>query len=488
MADQKKRPAADDEWETIATSAPSSAPAADEWETVAAEPAAKPKSVLGFLENLGPSAYNLAANTVKGTAGMLSTAAQFQQNPTAYLGKLAADPTVQAMVQNPGKVAGAAKDYLGSRYGGVSELANTAYEDPFGLAADAATVASLGGGAAGRVPGVVGRVGRGVEAFGAAIDPIANVGRAAIVAAAPARRAAEGAGEFLNRSALNVPAALRKANPGVNFPRELAETGLTISPGGAAKSGMAIADRENQVGRLMAGSTATTNAGEWTAPLRELLEQRRGNLPGTTLNAEAPAVDAHVQRIFEANTAPPLNWQPNTPPARAVMAAPPGRSAAASPQLTSLRPPPEPPMPVHDPSLIENPIQQAHSNKVDLGKRIKWGSTETPINVELMRNERKGMMQAEGRKVPEVVPINQELSTRYAVDDALAAALERQSTMPKTLRGAIDSPFLKSLAARELFRMGRSATPLAAGLEQAGPTLTRLAVLQQLMGGDPNAR
>lgn len=67
---------------------------------------------------------------------------------------------------------------LNDRYGGLDELKHTLATDPVGAIADASVALTGGGSLAARAPGVVGRAGEAARTVGAAVDPIANVGRA----------------------------------------------------------------------------------------------------------------------------------------------------------------------------------------------------------------------------------------------------------------------------------------------------------------------
>lgn len=69
--------------------------------------------------------------------------------------------------------------FFADRYGGWENVKKTMATDPVGFLADAASVLSLGGGAAVRAPGAVGQVAKAVGSVGSAIDPIANTLRAA---------------------------------------------------------------------------------------------------------------------------------------------------------------------------------------------------------------------------------------------------------------------------------------------------------------------
>ena len=64
---------------------------------------------------------------------------------------------------------------LGERYGSLSGAKRSLIRDPLGVAADVSIPLTLGGSAAARLPGTVGRLGRGAATAGRAIDPLSGV-------------------------------------------------------------------------------------------------------------------------------------------------------------------------------------------------------------------------------------------------------------------------------------------------------------------------
>ena len=83
-------------------------------------------------------------------------------------------PTTQAFAQ-------AMKD----RYGSVAAWQRTGIKDPLGLLGDLSMLLTAGGSAAARLPGMAGRVGKGVATFGRGIDPLSGM-VAAVTEVAPA--------------------------------------------------------------------------------------------------------------------------------------------------------------------------------------------------------------------------------------------------------------------------------------------------------------
>ncbi len=76
-------------------------------------------------------------------------------------------------------------EYYKGRYGGWENIKRSLAEDPFGTAGDISTVASLGGGALVRGPGVIGKAGQIISKAGEVTDPlkmVSGIGKAATTA------------------------------------------------------------------------------------------------------------------------------------------------------------------------------------------------------------------------------------------------------------------------------------------------------------------
>jgi hypothetical protein len=282
--------------------------------TIGGEPKEEEPSLSGFAYNALASGGNLLKNTAQGAMLLGKVANAGMHGGLEFL----TDPQLSGMMQGAqavkadpmgaaGKVASGAKDYLSKRWGSPEKVGRYLYEDPFGLAADAATALSLGGGAAARLPGAVGRVGSAVAEAGSLIDPMTNVGRAAVAAAPTVARGVERTGEAFNRSALGTSGAMRKLmadNDKINLPRLLGQEGLLISRGSQATNDARIASTESALGNLIAGSTKTTTIAPVTEDLRALSEAKRTkNLPGSELYEQArgrcggaPAVRCELAR------------------------------------------------------------------------------------------------------------------------------------------------------------------------------------------------
>lgn len=72
--------------------------------------------------------------------------------------------------------ANALADAMVERYGSFEGFKQAVASDPVGVVGDASVILTLGGSAAGRVPGVVGRAGRATARLGEAIDPLSFAG------------------------------------------------------------------------------------------------------------------------------------------------------------------------------------------------------------------------------------------------------------------------------------------------------------------------
>jgi len=138
--------------------------------------------------------------------------------------------------------------FVKDRYGSVEAFKQTLAKDPVGAAADLSLLLTGGGGAAARLPGVVGRVGEVVGAAGRAVDPLR-----------PVLRGVEAAGE-----------ALRPVTP---WKREM---GVRLSAGQRAPSAerLPLIQREQAALRGQSGAPAQQRA-------QEFFDTQRGQLAKT---------------------------------------------------------------------------------------------------------------------------------------------------------------------------------------------------------------
>jgi hypothetical protein len=134
------------------------------------------------LRNAPESALNLGKSLVAPIMHPIETAKAVGGLALGVGSKLAdaipgveMDPAAKAERE---KYADAAWQHYSDRYGSVEGFKRALATDPGGVAADAGTVLTAGGGAAARLPGIAGKAGQVVKATGRAVDPIANVGRA----------------------------------------------------------------------------------------------------------------------------------------------------------------------------------------------------------------------------------------------------------------------------------------------------------------------
>lgn len=136
------------------------------------------KSIGGFIDNFGTSAWNLGKGIVHAVAHPIQTGEALGGLGLGLIEKVIPGE------QRHEKYANALGKYYGDRYGGLSNIGNTLYEDPVGVLTDLATVATGAGGIATKVGTIaklekLAKVGETVSAVGKAIDPINAVAGAA---------------------------------------------------------------------------------------------------------------------------------------------------------------------------------------------------------------------------------------------------------------------------------------------------------------------
>jgi hypothetical protein len=138
----------------------------------------------GVAENWKDSAVNLGNSLIQPIIHPIDTA-KAVGNLALGVGSKAVDaiPGVEWKDKEAKAERESSADAVGQfykdRYGSLEGVKRAVATDPFGVAADVGTVLSGGGGAAARLPGVAGKAGEIVRATGRAIDPVANVTRAA---------------------------------------------------------------------------------------------------------------------------------------------------------------------------------------------------------------------------------------------------------------------------------------------------------------------
>ena len=115
--------------------------------------------------------------------------AQMVVNPSETFGGLAnlGKGVIQKLARHLGGTEEAQKyepyadaigEFFSERYGGWDKIMNTLETDPIGSIADLSMLVSGGGTAAARLPGMAGKIGRGIQTVGSKMDPLSAVGGA----------------------------------------------------------------------------------------------------------------------------------------------------------------------------------------------------------------------------------------------------------------------------------------------------------------------
>lgn len=115
-------------------------------------PFTQPKETLEAIGQIGKGAYSKVA------------------------GALGAEQNAEKKAQDEAAVNAIGKFYA-DRYGSVEGFKNALANDPVGVLADAASVFTLGGGAASKAPGLIGQAGKAASAVGSAVDPLMIAGQ-----------------------------------------------------------------------------------------------------------------------------------------------------------------------------------------------------------------------------------------------------------------------------------------------------------------------
>lgn len=202
-------------------------------------------SVGGFLYNAGTSGLNFIGDTGKGLGNLALGAGKLGWNLVTDLpGTLSQAPKYAAMIPDVAKGIGA---QYKEKYGGLTNIAHTAYTDPFGMAGDVAAVASLGetavGSVASKIPALEG-VARGLGTVAKYTDPISATTRGIASKIKSPERA-----EKMMTTALNPTEKVMKKDP--NLVKKALQMDVSVSPRGA---------RENQsvISALMDDMTSRT--------------------------------------------------------------------------------------------------------------------------------------------------------------------------------------------------------------------------------------
>lgn len=135
------------------------------------------KTLGGFGENVGKSAFNVLENTATGLVNVLNP--NLDKNTIVNLGRLA-ESVIEAVL--PGEqvneqLAQQLGQYFANRYGSLDKFQNTFYNDPVGVLDDVSIFLTAGGGAISKVGKLSGMsklasTGSKIARFGTNIDPL----------------------------------------------------------------------------------------------------------------------------------------------------------------------------------------------------------------------------------------------------------------------------------------------------------------------------
>jgi hypothetical protein len=249
------------------------------------------KSVGGFLENLLSSGGKFLTDTVTGVgdvAKLAGKAIQGQVNPVQQMRNAAG---IWSAIQNAPQIAGELAKGFGQRYGGKDEFLNTLYTDPVGVLGDISSVASLGAGAATKVPKVAGVL-RKVEA---ATNPLRAI--------EPAAKAVEYGTAAAVRPMLKPPKGLRRQQRG---PLEIERTALTegaVTEGAAGrKLGQATA-RTTQATKDATATGATVPKGQ-IAQFPKTLDETQNLTPNVRELDELAALEMDTNASLPSTLTP----------------------------------------------------------------------------------------------------------------------------------------------------------------------------------------
>ncbi len=136
-----------------------------EWGNRAADVAAR--TAYGAMTNAPGSAAEFAGNVVQPIIHPVETATNFKNLGLGILEKTGIVPGSEHE-----KYADAVGQFFANRYGSLEAARNTLEHDPVGMAGDLSMLLTGGGGAAARLPGLVGRAGEMAGAAGRVTDPL----------------------------------------------------------------------------------------------------------------------------------------------------------------------------------------------------------------------------------------------------------------------------------------------------------------------------
>lgn len=156
------------------------------------EPKSAGQRVYNAIQNVPESAKNLASELINPILHPVDTASAIADVAKGYLqkGRELSPPEFRgtAPAFDTSK-ANAVSEFYKNRYGGLSNIANTAEKDPVGMLADVAGIATAGTTAAAKIPGTIGRIAQTAGKTARAIDPVSIAGNAVKLPAIAAREA-----------------------------------------------------------------------------------------------------------------------------------------------------------------------------------------------------------------------------------------------------------------------------------------------------------
>lgn len=155
----------------VTGSTPANAPAEKSWGDVATQAITNAPSSVGHLVGGIYQAVKHPLDTAKGVIDI--GAGELQKVlPSGLVNSVnAALPSGAQAAEDARNKAGAVNQFYANRYGSVEGIKNALATDPAGVAADAATVLTAGGGIASKIPGLA-KAGNALVTAGKAIDPI----------------------------------------------------------------------------------------------------------------------------------------------------------------------------------------------------------------------------------------------------------------------------------------------------------------------------
>jgi hypothetical protein len=198
------------------------------------------------FSNIGPSAAQYVSDIVAPILAPVETAKAVGELGKGLYSKAAGalgakqDPEEKARTEASTDALGA---FFRDRYGSAKAIEQTFRKDPMALIGDLSAVLSLGGGAAARAPGIIGKAGSAVARGGDIIDPVMAAGRAtAATGGLLGRTAAEVTGVMSGTGAAPIQQGYRAGVAG--------DTGFTTAMRGAGETEDALRLVESGIDKI----------------------------------------------------------------------------------------------------------------------------------------------------------------------------------------------------------------------------------------------